>query len=97
MKDRSMFYQNLNQGYTNPGGFIPPSGYNLNQQYQVYGNNIPSNIPNNQMYYENPNYIEEENQYEQRLNRLEKQYKNLETRVSKLENINTTDDNLYMI
>ena len=29
MNNRDMFYQNLNQGYSNPGGFIPPSGYNV--------------------------------------------------------------------
>ena len=37
MNNRDMFYQNLNQGYSNPGGFIPPSGYNMNSQYQAYG------------------------------------------------------------
>ena len=27
MKNRNMFYQNIEQGYNNPGMFIPPNGY----------------------------------------------------------------------
>ena len=49
MKERDMFYQNVNQGYSNPGMFIPPNGYNMNTTYQAYGPNV---MPNN---YQNPN------------------------------------------
>ena len=43
MKNRDMFYQNINQGYNNPGMFVPPSGYNMNSQFQAYGPNIMYN------------------------------------------------------
>ena len=50
--NRDMYYQNLNQGYQNPGMIIPPSGYNLNTNYQAYGPNVmPNNMP-----YQNNNY-----------------------------------------
>lgn len=85
MKERDMFYQNVNQGYSVPPGIIPPSGYNLNTQYQAYGPNvIPSNMDNNN--------------YEERISRLERQVKNLDTRLQKIENANINpDDNFYMI
>ena len=87
MKDRGMFYQNLNQGFNQPGTFIPPSGYNLNTQYQAYGDPY-----NNQA-----NYVEQDDMYENRISKLERQVKNLDTRIQKLESLQTTDDNLYMI
>ena len=78
-----MFYQNTNMSYNNPGMFIPPSGYNMNTEYQAYGPNI---LPNN------------DNDYENRISRLERQVKNLDNRLQKLENANTdTTDNFYMI
>ena len=50
--NRDMYYQSLNQGYQNPGMIIPPSGYNLNTNYQAYGPNVmPHNMP-----YQNNNY-----------------------------------------
>ena len=83
MKNRNMFYQNTIEGYNNPGMFIPPSGYNVNTQYQAYG---PNMIPN------------QEPDYEDRISKLERQIKNLDNRLQKLENINTdTTDNFYMI
>ena len=82
MKNRDMFYQNTQATMNNPGMFIPPSGYNLNQQYQAYGPNV---VP-----YQN-------NDYEERINKLERQVKNLDTRVQKLESGNESNDNFYMI
>lgn len=86
MNNRDMFYQNLNQGYSNPGGFIPPSGYNINSQYQTYGPNI---IPGQNNY---------NNELENRISRIEKQIRNLDTRVQKLESTTIDNtDNFYMI
>ena len=88
MNNRDMFYQNLNQGYSNPGGFIPPSGYNINSQYQAYGPNV---IPE-QMGYNNNNDLDD------RISKIERQIKNLDTRIQKLESAgNEVSDNLYMI
>ncbi len=94
MKNRDMFYQNINQGYSNPGMYIPPSGYNINQQMQAYG-----------PMYQNPNmtgeqmgYYDENNEINEKINKLERQIKNLDTRVQKLENVsNEANDNIYMI
>lgn len=89
MNNRDMFYQNLNQGYSNPGGFIPPSGYNVNSQYQAYGPNV---IPEQMGYTNN-------DEFEKRINKLERQIKNLDTRLQKLESasLEINDNNLYMI
>lgn len=99
MKNRDMFYQNVNQGYNNPGMFIPPSGYNINTQMQAYGPNV------NPYMYQNPNmtneqmgYYDENNELNERINKIERQIKNLDSRVQKLENVsNETNDNIYMI
>lgn len=92
MKERDMFYQNVNQGYSNPGMFIPPNGYNLNTSYQAYGQNV---IPNN---YQNTNTYTNDTNYEERINKLERQIKNLDGRITKLESAtNEVDDNFYMI
>ncbi len=99
MKNRDMFYQNVNSGYNNPGMFIPPSGYNMNSQIHAYGQNI------NPYMYQNPNiineqmgYYDENNEINEKINKLERQIKNLDTRVQKLENVsNETNDNIYMI
>ncbi|MBR4177912.1 MAG: hypothetical protein IKR57_01020 [Bacilli bacterium] len=87
MKNRNMFYQNTYQSYNNPGMFIPPNGYNMNTEYQAYGPNV---MPQNQ--------INNNNDYEDRISKLERQVRNLDTRLQKIENANTeTTDNFYMI
>ena len=78
-----MFYQNVQEGYNNPGMFIPPQGYNINTQYQAYGQNMV------------PNTIE--NDYEDRISRLERQVKVLDNRLQKLESTPVENDNFYMI
>ena len=87
MKNRDMFYQNLNQGYQNPGYMSPPNGYSLNSQYQAYG---PNTLPEQNEYY---------NDYEARISKLERQIKNIDLRLQKLENSTseTITDNVYMI
>ena len=96
MKNRDMFYQNINQGYNNPGMFVPPSGYNMNSQFQAYGPNIMYNNPN--MTGEQMGYYDESNELSERINKLERHIKNLDTRVQKLENAsNEVNDNVYMI
>ena len=91
MKNRDMFYQNVNQSYQTQPQFIPPSGYNINTQYQSYG---PNMVPQTQM---QANTIVED-EYENRISKLERQVKNLDTRLQKLENQNiTNEDNFYMI
>lgn len=82
MKNRDMFYQNMHASYNNPGMFIPPNGYNLNQEFSAYGPNV---IPNQQ------------NDYEDRINKLERQVKNLDQRLQKLESTSESNDNFYMI
>lgn len=86
MKNRDFFYQNTNQGYQNPGMFIPPSGYNMNTEFQSYGPNVIPSQYNNQ-----------NNDYDNRISTLERQVKNLDSRLQKLESNNSTNDNFYMI
>ena len=87
MKNRDMFYQNIEQGYQNPGMFIPPSGYNMNSNYQAYGNFMQNN----------QNFINKD-EFDNKISSLERQIKNLDIRIQKLENINAdTTDNFYMI
>lgn len=88
MKNRDMFYQNTNTSYNSPGMFIPPSGYNINTEYQAYGPNVLPNQYTNQ----------DTNEYEQRISKLERQVKNLDIRLQKIEqeSINT-DENFYML
>lgn len=88
MRNRDMFYQNTNASYNAPGMFIPPSGFNMNSEYQAYGQNV---LPNQYMSQDN-------NDYEQRISRLERQVRNLDTRLQKIEqeNINV-EDNFYML
>ncbi len=89
MKNRGMFYQNIEQGYQNPGMFIPPNGYNMNSTYQAYG---PNAIPQQEVSFQ------DKNDYEERITRLEKQVKVLDNRLQKLENAsNEVQDNFYMI
>ncbi len=88
MKNRDMFYQNTNTSYNNPGMFIPPSGYNINTEYQAYGPNVLPNQYTNQ----------DTNEYEQRISKLERQVKNLDIRLQKIEQESIdTDDNFYML
>ncbi len=88
MNNRDMYYQNLNQGYQTPQQYVPPSGYNLNTQYQAYGPNLMNN-QNNQSF---ENYIED------KFNKIDRQIKNLDSRLQKLETTTTnTTDNIYMI
>lgn len=90
--NRDMYYQNLNQGYQNPGMIIPPSGYNINTNYQAYGPNV---MPN--MQYQNNNY-NEYNDINDRFDKIDKQIKNLDSRLQKLESTsNNASDNVYMI
>ena len=64
------------------------SGYNINTEYQAYGPNI---LPGQY------NQIEQ-NEYEQRISKLERQVKNLDIRLQKLEQENiSTEDNFYML
>ena len=43
-------------------------------------------------------YYNENNELTERLNKIERQIKNLDTRIQKLENVsNETNDNIYMI
>ncbi len=58
-----------------------PSGYNVNTQYQAYGPGA--------MFNDN-NYLEE------RLSRIEKNIRNLDQRLEKLESVKDTSDS-YMI
>ena len=92
MNDRNMFYQNVNQGYSAPGGFIPPSGYNMNSQYQAYGPNV---IPDNHNQNQNQSY---NNDHEERISKLERQIRSLDVRIQKLESAGSeVTDNIYMI
>ena len=87
MKIRDMFYQNTNTSYNSPGMFIPPSGFNMNSEYQAYGPNVVAGQFNNQ-----------ENPYEQRISRLERQVKNLDSRLQKIEQESiSSEDNFYML
>jgi len=85
MKIRDMFYQNTQQGYQTPGMYVPPQGYTMNTQYQSYGPNvIPQDVNNDE--------------YENRITRLEKQVKNLDSRLQKLETKEEdNNDNFYVI
>ncbi len=107
MKNRDMFYQNTVQGYQNPGVVIPPSGYNVNTQYQAYGQNLvpmnmpmqnPNMVPNNNPNIINNDYYQDTSDYESRISKLERQVKNLDTRLQKLESTTVdTAENFYMI
>ena len=91
--NRDMFYSNYQAGgYQEPNMiYTPPQGYNINQSYQAYGPNVIS-AQNGQNTYQN--------EYDERLTKIERQIRNLDQRIRKLEtasNIDETDSNLYMI
>ena len=89
MKNRNMFYQNTNTSYNNPGVFIPPSGFNMNTEYQAYGPNIIN------PYQTENNY---NNELEERIQKLERQLKNIDSRIQKLESETITqEENFYML
>ena len=87
MDNRDMFYKNTNTAYNSPGMFIPPSGFNMNSEYQAYGPNVVPGQFNNQ-----------DNNLEQRINKLERQVKNLDSRLQKIEQESiASEDNFYML
>lgn len=100
--NRDMYYQNLNQGYQNPGMVIPPSGYNMNTNIQAYGPNI---MPNNAMVPNNANMMSNQGMqtnydmdFYDKFDKIDRQIKNLDTRLQKLEaSVSNTNDNIYMI
>ena len=98
--NRDMIYGNYNYGgYQEPNMMItPPSGYNVNTQYQAFGPGVYQN-PNG-----NPNTMPVNNDpYDDRITKLERQVRVLDQRIRKLEttgNITDTDindSNMYMI
>lgn len=97
--NRDMVYGNFNMGAYSEPQFIPPQGYNINTQYQAYGPNVM--IPNTN---NNVSYGNYQDDYDNRISKLERQIRNLDARLKKLETTgsNITDDtivdsNLYMI
>ena len=97
--NRDMVYGNYNMGAYSEPQFIPPQGYNINSQYQAFGPNVM--VPNNMnIYNSNTGYTDD---IESRINKLERQIRNLDTRLKRLESgTNVSDDtivdsNLYMI
>ena len=88
MKNRNMFYQNTQASFNNPPMFIPPSGYNMSSEYQAYGPNV---LPNQNMMMDND--------FEERISKLERQIKSIDTRLQKIESSYSEDNsnNFYMI
>ena len=98
---RDMFYSNYQAGgFEGPNViYTPPQGYMINNQYQAYGPNVM--IPNTN---NNVSYGNYQDDYDNRISKLERQIRNLDARLKKLETTgsNITDDtivdsNLYMI
>ena len=93
-----MIYSNTQSGgYFNPMmNYMTPSGFQGVNNYMAYGPNIAP-MPNG---YQEDGQYEEEN-YEQRISKLERQVRKLEARVSKLESSSDVllDDtnNMYMV
>ena len=95
-KLRNMIYSNTQSGgYFNPTMNMMPSGFQDYNNYMAYGPNVG---PNMMMQNE---YQNEEENYEQRISKLERQVRKLEARVSKLESSSDIllDDsnNMYMV
>ncbi len=94
--NRGMFYSNYQAGGFNDPNMIPNT-YNINSQYQAYGPGVnPGMMMPSQEYGET-------NDYNERLTKIERQIRNLDQRIRKLETSTTIDDNsindsnLYMI
>lgn len=99
MNNRNMFYQNVNQGFQSPGMVTPPSGYTMNTNYQAFGPSVMpimnNGYPNNQV---NQNYQSFEDYINDKFNTIDRQIKNLDSRVQALEaNNSSTNENIYMI
>ena len=102
--NRDMFYGNYQAGaFQDPNVFVtPPSGYNINTQYQAFGPNLVNQgqvpMQNNNNY--QGTYVDE---YDQRITKLERQIRSLDQRIRKLETgdnfieDNTSESNMYMI
>ena len=96
--NRDMVYGNYNYGgYQDPNMIInPPSGYNINTQYQAFGPGLYNNQNNN------PNIMPVNNDpYDDRITKLERQVRQLDQRLKRLENADISNDanesNMYMI
>lgn len=106
--NRGMFSSSYQANAFNEPNMIyqPASGYNINQQYSSFGPNnqmMPNMMPS-QMNDANYGYnVAFTDEYDTRITRLERQIKNLDARIRKLEtNISTdsatiNDSNLYML
>ena len=96
MKNRDMVYGSYQSGgFAEPNMVVtPPSGYNINTQYQAFGPGVAGNqVPMMQ----NPNVMQGQmplyngynngysDEYEQRLTRLERQIRSLDQRIRALE------------
>ena len=96
---RNMIYSNTQSGgYFNPMmNYMIPSGFQGTNNYMAYGPNVvPGMMPNE---YQEQN--EDEN-YEQRISKLERQVRKLDARISKIESssdilLNDTNSNMYMV
>ena len=77
-----MFYQNTQASYSNPGMFIPPSGYNMNSDYVAYGPNVMNNS----------DYEDRISRLERQVKVLDNRLQKLEST-----SIDKTTDNFYMI
>lgn len=105
MKNRDMFYSNYQAGGFQDANMIynPPSAYNINSQYSAFGPGVmPGNQMINQGMYASNNYGV--NDIDERITKIERQIRNLDQRIRKLETTNSfidnntiEDSNLYMI
>ena len=92
-KERNSFFQesSYNQGYYNNYNPMIPQMPQVESQSSFYMNTNPNNMYNNN--------------YNERISKLERQVNRLDSRLSKLENMNTisnqddidTNQNMYMI
>lgn len=66
-----------------------PQGYNINANYQAYGPNVIPGAMNNNMSTQN-SYNTYNDDYENRITKLERQVRRIDQRLRKLENSNIT-------
>ena len=101
--NRDMFYGNYQSGgFQEPNFYqMQPSGYNINTQYSAFGPGVyQANM--NQMQNAN-NMVMNNDPYDERISRLERQIRNLDQRITKLETNGSISDNeinnsnMYMI